>query len=572
MPSTKPLTVLLIEDNPGDQRLVEEMLKDWGSRRYRLLIAAQVAAAVPLLEAEAIDLILLDLELPDGSGLDTLLKVRSLTPGIPIVVLSQAEDEAMALGAVRLGAQDFLVKSHINGTLLCRSLSYAMERRRLEEELHHLAHHDPLTGLPNRKMFYERLRHALAAARRHQRPLALMLVDLNRFKWINDAHGHQAGDHVLRDVASRLESAIRSTDCVARLGGDEFVLFVSDMGDAQHTTQVANKLRMRLDAPSEFDGRSLPCRGSIGVAVFPHDGEDIETLVRHADAAMYDAKAASREISVCRFYSSQLDSVSTAHAAMADALRDAFERGQFVVNYQPQIELHSGRMTGVEALLRWNRTDGELTLPSAFIPALEASGLIVEVGAWVLDTACRQAALWHAGSAAGIKVAVNVSPMQFREAAFVDRVAAALKTSGLPPEQLELELGEDVLREDEAFALDVLGRLNRLGVRLALANYRNDAISLRDLGRFPIHAVKLDGAIVREMTQSPEDSAIVQAVISIAHIYRMKGVAEGVETADQVKLLRQHSCDDAQGYMFAKPLSAAACTELLRPTRGLPLQ
>lgn len=559
-----PLVILLIEDNPGDTRLVKEMLDEGATDAFELLHADQIGTAIPLLELESVDIILLDLGLPDGNGLDTLIKVHALAPEVPIVVLSQTEDESLAVKAVRIGAQDFLVKAHITSQQLTRSVRYAMERRQLQEHLHKLAHHDALTGLPNRKLFYDRLARAVSSARRHQRPLALMLLDMDDFKQVNDTHGHHVGDELLRQVADRLSACLRTTDCVARLGGDEFIIYVADLADVQDAARVAQKILDALSVPYSIEGHYFHSHSSLGIALHPEDGDDMEVLVRHADAAMYSAKQQGGNSSRFRFYSREIDKATEERNELHDALKLAFERNEFKVNYQPQVDLHSGRMIGVEALVRWQRSDGQIVMPAQFMPALEETGLIVQVGGWVMETACLQAKTWQTMAGGALKVGVNMSPRQFRDSQLVDRVTEALTNSGLPPHLLELELSEESLRDDEQLARDTLHRLNGLGIRLALDNYRGRTLSLRDLKRFPIHSVKLDKAIVRDMTENPEDAAIAQAVISVAHVFKMKGVAEGVETRGQADMLREQSCDDAQGYMFAKPLSADAFTQLLR--------
>ena len=563
-----PLIILLIEDNPGDARLVKEMLDEGAASAFELLHADQVSTAIPLLESEPVDIILLDLGLPDGTGLDTLIKVHALAPEVPIVVFSQAEDESLAVKAVRIGAQDFLVKTQITSQLLTRSVRYALERRQLQEHLHKLAHHDTLTGLPNRKLFYDRLARAVAAARRHQRPLALMLLDMDDFKQVNDNHGHHIGDELLKQVAERLNACLRATDCVARLGGDEFIIYVADLADIQDAARVAQKILDALSQPYRINHHQFYCHSSLGIALHPEDGDEMEVLVRHADAAMYAAKQQGGGSSRYRFYSRDIDKATEERNELQLALKQAFEQGEFTVNYQPQVDLHSGRMIGVEALLRWQKPDGEMVLPAQFMSALEETGLIVDVGGWVMETACLQASQWQTMAGGGLKVAVNLSPRQFRDSRLVERVNAALHKAKLPASLLELELSEDSLRDDEQLARDTLHRLNSLGVRLALDNYRGRTLSLRDLKRFPIHSVKLDKAIVRDMTENPEDAAIAQAVISVAHVFKMKGVAEGVETASQADMLREQACDDAQGYMFAKPLSADAFTQLLRGGNG----
>lgn len=569
--NNKKLNILLIEDSWGDYRLVSDMLNECMLEGFELLHADQLAAALPFLEPGEVDVILLDLELPDVGGLDTLVKMHALAPDIPIVVLSQIEDESLAVRAVRIGAQDFLVKSHISGPLLTRSLRYALERRRLEEHLYRLAHHDVLTGLPNRKLFYDRFGRALAQARRYQKPLALMLLDLNGFKGINDNFGHHVGDELLKQVAERLSSVLRATDCVARLGGDEFIVCAGELADIQRTAHVAQKILDVLDVPLVIGSTTFNISASIGIALYPEDGENMEVLVRNADAAMYQAKRRDGSGSRFSFYSQQLDAANQQRRELHELLRKAFDEGCFVVNYQPQVDLHSGRTIGVETLLRWHDDSGAAVMgPDQFIPAMEESGLILEVGEWVLQTACQQAARWMRETERPLKVAVNLSVRQFRDPHLAARVSRALEASGLPGKWLELEFTEEALQDDEQLAQETLQQLNRLGVRLALDNYLGRFLSLRDLKRFPIHSIKLDRTIIRGMTESPEDAAIAQAVISVAHVFKMKGIAEGVETRDQANLLRQQACDDAQGYMFARPLSAAALTELLRGGEEVP--
>ncbi len=556
------LTVLLVEDNPGDQRLVKEILDECGHDEFRLFVADQISTAAPLLVAEKVDIVLLDLILPDSQGLDSLIKMRALAPEVPVVVLSQVEDETLAVKAVRSGAQDFLLKAHISGPLLLRSLRYALERRQLEEQLYHMAHHDALTGLPNRKLFYDQLSRAIAQARRHQRSLALMLIDLNGFKQINDTFGHQVGDELLKQVAARLASCVRASDCVARLGGDEFVLYVADLSEADHASVVAQKLIEALRPPFAISGREFASHASIGIAQHPQDGDDLEALIKAADSAMYAAKDMGREISRFRFYSRDADAAAAGRLELESALRRAFDLGEYVVNYQPQIDLHSKQVVGVEALLRWRRGD-DLLLPADFMSVMEESGLIVSVGEWVLATACRQAMEWRAAGLPPMKMAVNLSSRQFRDPLLADRVTRALRESGLEPGLLELEISEDSLRDDEELAVSVLVRLNDVGVHLALDNYHAGSPSLRDLKRFPIHTIKLDRSIVYDMAENPEDAAIVEAVISVAHVFKMKGIAGGVETLRQVELLRQHACDDAQGYVFSRPMASDAVREFL---------
>lgn len=560
MDDAAPHTILLIEDNPGDARLVREYVRECGREAFRIEHVASVAEAVPILDANEADIIVLDLMLPDGEGLETLQRVHELAPRVPIVVLSHLDDEREAVRAVRLGAQDFLVKQHLSGPLLVRSLRYALERRKLEERLHFLAHHDALTELPNRKLFHDRLDQAIAWARRHRRLLALIVIDLDEFKEINDRHGHAVGDELLREVGQRLSNVLRATDQAGRLGGDEFVVFAGDLASREDAARMLDRLVAALTPPYRLAGASHEVRASIGVALYPEDADDAQTLFEHADAAMYAAKRVKDGASRWRFYRSAEHAASQMRAAQEAELAAALARGDFFLVYQPQVDLNSGRVLGVEALMRLHRGE-EVLLPAAFMPTLERSGLIVEVGEWVLKTATRDAAAWRARGLPIYKVAVNLSARQFRDPLLPERVGGALADARLPGQALELELREDYLREDEELALQQLRRLSALGCRIAVDNFRGRALSLRDLQRFPIHAIKLDKSLIQD--DASKTAAFVEAVIHVAHILKLHGLAEGVETPAQAERLRHAAWDGAQGFAFGQPLEAQALAEFL---------
>lgn len=559
MSEKAPHTILLIEDNPGDARLVMEYVREYGRDEFTIEHVASVAEAVPAIDADEADIIVLDLMLPDGEGLDTLQRVHELAPRVPIVVLSHLDDEREAVKAVRLGAQDFLVKQHLSGPLLVRSLRYALERRKLEERLHYLAHHDALTGLANRKLFHDRLDQAIAWARRHRRLLALFVIDLDGFKAINDTHGHAVGDELLREVARRLRASLRATDQAGRLGGDEFVVFASDLAARADACRVADKLLLALSPPYHLGGKPYEVAASIGVALYPEDADDAQMLFEHADAAMYAAKRT--EGGGWRFFAPAEHAAAKDWAVMASRLQAALAQGDFFLVYQPQVDLNSGRMIGVEALLRL-REGGEVRLPAFFMPALERSGLIIPVGEWALRQACRDAASWLAQSLPIEKVAVNLSARQFRDPLLPERVGEALDAARLPAPCLELEIREEYLHEDKEHAAQQLRRLNALGCRIAVDNFRGRLTSLRDLQRFPIHAIKLDKSLVQD--GDGKTAAFVEAVISVAHILKLRGLAEGVETADQATRLRASAWDGAQGFAFGQPLDAAALAAHLR--------
>lgn len=561
MEETAPHTILLIEDNPGDARLVAEYVNEWGRDEFHIQEVGSVAEAVPVIDADEADIIVLDLMLPDGEGLETLQRVHELAPRVPIVVLSHIDDEGEAVKAVRLGAQDFLVKQHLSGPLLIRSLRYALERRKLEERLYFLAHHDQLTELPNRKLFHDRLDHAIAWARRHRRQLALYVIDLDEFKMINDTHGHLVGDELLREVGRRLAGSLRATDRAGRLGGDEFVVFASDLSSREDAARVAEKILAVLSPPYRLAGLDHTVHASIGVALYPMDADDAQTLFERADAAMYAAKRTKNlSSSRWRFYQPQEHAAAREQAVFESELAEAFARKEFFLVYQPQIDLNSGRLLGVEALLRWRR-GSEVVLPSFFMTTLDRSGLIIDVGEWVLRQACRDAAGWLALGLPAQKVAVNLSARQFRDPLLPERVADAIKSAALPGSCLELEIREAFLQQDGELSLHQLRRLNALGCRIAVDNFRGHSTSLRDLQRFPIHAIKLDKSLVQD--GDGKAAAFVEAVISVAHVLKLHGVAEGVETEEQAARLRLATWDGAQGFAFGQPLEAGALAAFL---------
>lgn len=562
--SKEHVRILLVEDNPADVRLVKEMLDTAECLEYELLLAGEFRRALPILERERPQVILLDLGLPDGQALDTLTMMHAAAPDVPIVVLSINGDESLALKALQSGAQDFLVKWEVNGYLLSRALRYAVERKQMQDRLYHLAHHDPLTGLPNRKHFYERLRQCLAIASRHGNLAAFLFMDLNNFKGINDTFGHHIGDQVLKAVAERLSQCVRVTDSVARVGGDEFTLVVSDIDDVSDVAHIAGKVLDTMADPLHVDGHAIDVRTSMGISLYPADGEDIETLIRKADAAMYQAKAECAGVNQFRFYSSIVNCENAARLELEHKLRRALALGQFSVYYQPQLDLRGGRLIGMEALLRWRHPEEGMLAPARFLSVLEQTGLIVEVGEWVLREACARARAWQAAGLPPLRMCVNVSAVELREKNFVYRVAAALEETGLNPNFLELEFTEATIEKDDTLAASVLQELHKIGVRLAIDNVGAGAIALKHLVRLPVHAIKLDRSIVHDMTSDDTRAAVIKAIIGVAHVFRMRGLAEGVETAEQMEFLRNEECDDAQGYVISQPLTAEACLEFLR--------
>jgi len=441
------------------------------------------------------------------------------------------------------------------------------ERRRLDEELKKLANFDSLTGLPNRNLLHDRIAQALAFARRQQCQAAVMFLDLDRFKNVNDTLGHDVGDKLLVAVAERLRACLREGDTVARIGGDEFIIVLPDIGDAGNDSDVsvvggvADKLIDSLAAAFRIEQQELFVSGSLGVSIYPRDGEDIATLLKHADIAMYRAKDEGRNNH--QYYAAEMNVRAHERLELENSLRHAVERDEFVLHYQPQVDFESGHVVGMEALVRWQHPVLGMVPPSDFIPLAEETGLIIPIGEWVLRAACAQNRAWQAAGLPPIRVAVNLSARQFRHQNVVKLVADALAVSGLDGSHLDLELTESMLMHDPEQTIATMHRLKALGVRIALDDFGTGYSSLAYLRRFPIDELKIDRSFVLDMAPDGGDSPLVLAIIGIARSLDLTVVAEGVETPEQHRYLRHHRCDRMQGYLFSRPVPAAQIADML---------
>jgi diguanylate cyclase (GGDEF)-like protein/PAS domain S-box-containing protein len=435
------------------------------------------------------------------------------------------------------------------------------EHKQAEAELHRMAYYDSLTGLPNRLLFNDRLHHALSDAKRRGRFVALMLLDIDRFKVVNDTMGHEAGDVLLREIATRLQGSIRETDTVSRLGGDEFVLVFSDIAESQHIARLAQLVLAQFSAPITIGNREIFSSASIGVALYPTDTDDGDSLLKFADSAMYHAKESGRNN--YQFYSQEMTASAQGRMNLESELRHAVDRGDLFLHYQAQVDARTHRITGMEALLRWRDKTGGFISPAQFIPLAEETGLIVPIGKWVLETACEQLKQWHDAGHRDLIMSVNVAARQFRDLLFHDTVKQAIISSGIPPGALELELTESILLENSEGTRHTLQEIKALGVSLAIDDFGTGYSSLSYLKRFPIDRLKIDQSFVRDLAIDSEDLAIVKAIIALAHAMRLQVIAEGVETAEQLALLQSEGCHDYQGYYFARPMDAASFNKLL---------
>ncbi|HET9643065.1 MAG TPA: EAL domain-containing protein [Burkholderiaceae bacterium] len=429
------------------------------------------------------------------------------------------------------------------------------DRKLNEERIQFLAHHDVLTELPNRSLCSERLRLAMQLAQRRGEKVAVLLIDLDRFKNVNDSLGHHVGDALLRSVARRLQQAVRASDTVSRLGGDEFVVVLGGVsGSEEIASLVERRLMPLIRTPHDIDGAELHVSCSIGIAVYPDDATDLDELMRHADAAMYHIKGEGRD--GAHFFTAELNERAQRRLMLESGLRHAAERGEFSLHFQPRVHAHTGRVVGVEALLRWTSAELGSVSPASFIPVAEEAGLISGIGSWVLEAACRQYAEWRAKGIDVPQVSVNVSPLQLRDGALLDTLRSTVERHAIAPGALELELTESTLMEDAERALVQLRDIKSLGIELAIDDFGTGYSSLNYLNRFPIDRLKIDRSFVRDMLEDPTDFAITRAIIGLGHTLGLKVVAEGVETEREAQALRASECDEFQGYLFARPMAA----------------
>ena len=685
--------LLLVEDNPGDARLLREMFSEKGAHNTELTHVECMSEAEKHLANRVVDIILLDLGLPDARGLEAVRRAHAAAPGVPLVVLTGLDDDSLAGRALQEGAQDYLIKGQIETRGLLRALRYAVERKIIEDALFvekeraqvtlnsigdavictdivgnisflnlvaermtgwssqeavgqamaevlqivdatsretipnpmeraveqdrtvhlplncllirrdgfeipiedsvspihdrggqatgavivfrdvsvaqamalqmtHTAQHDFLTALPNRILLNDRVSQAITLAPRHGKKVALLFLDLDGFKHINDSLGHPIGDKLLQSIAGRLVDCVRGSDTVSRQGGDEFVVLLSEVDQPEDAAITARRMLQTVAEAHSIDRHDLHVTASIGLSVYPDDGLDAETLIKNADTAMYQAKENGRQS--YQFFKPAMNVRAVERQFIEEGLRRALERQEFALHYQPKINLRTGEITGAEALIRWTHPIRGAVSPAQFIPVAEDCGLILPIGNWVLHEACKQAQAWlDAGLHLGT-MAVNISAMEFRDEHFLEGVFAILKNTGLDPRFLELELTESVLMKRAESTESILKTLRARGVQVAVDDFGTGYSSLSYLRKFPIDALKIDQSFVRQITTAPNETSIVTAVISMGRSLKLRIVAEGVETQEELLFLQTHQCEEAQGYYFSRPMLPQQFATLLK--------
>jgi diguanylate cyclase (GGDEF)-like protein len=555
------MRILLVEDDSSDADFLQTCLRRQRADSIEVIHACSMIDAVSAVKTNDFDAILLDLNLPDSTGQESVHRIKTTNPSVPIVVLSGEGSEEFAIEILNRGVQDYLVKWEGDGRTILRSIRYAIERKRSEERLSFLAQYDPLTEIPNRRYFQDQLHRASTRARRARKKVGILFFDLDHFKAVNDTLGHETGDELLGQVVKRLKGSMRNGDLLARLGGDEFAILLEDIDGPLALETAAKNLLTAFQAPFNLGPRQVSITASVGITIFPNDTNDPQALLNNADMAMYRAKDRGRNN--FEFFTPQLQEEILRYHRLENDLRRALERNEFSLAYQPQISIADGRVHALEALLRWHHPERGLLLPGEFISVAEHSGYIVPIGLWVLERACQQLQEWRTEGFPLLRVSVNIAPANFHQADFHNQVKAILHRYDIPPGLIELELTEGSLMENTISTQDALKRLKNTGVRLAIDDFGTGHSCLSYLRQFPVDVLKIDRSFVTDLGRNEHGTAICGLVLAIARSLNLEVVAEGVENQGQIEYLTTHGCDLVQGQLFGMPVAAEMLPALL---------
>lgn len=561
MSDVSRLHVLHIEDDSIDALAFERILGHIYHYDFLLTQVPSLDQALDELANTNFDIAFLDLSLPDAAGLQSIRTLQQNAPELPIVILSGSKDPEITLQAVECGAQDYLVKGEIDESLIVRTVRYALDRKRMELKLAYLSQYDPLTGLANRGLFYDRLRQAMLRAERRKHTIALLFVDLDFFKSINDDHGHHIGDLLLKEVAERLQANVRKEDTVARMGGDEFTIILEEIQDQTAISGIADKLLQSLSNPYALNGHTISITASVGI--MPYSGQGgmtPEDLLKSSDAAMYKVKNSGRNH---YYFVDQAELMLPESAKLRDALPTALERGEFFLVYQPQVDVKRRTIVGAEALLRWRHPELGVINPQAFIPLLEETNRIHTVGEWVLRNACHQWRIWQRRRVVpeSALLSVNLSPCQMREGDLAALIKAQLNETGLIASQLVFEVTESALLRRDEFSRQSLRDLKALGVGLAVDDFGSGFSILHYLKSFPLDCVKLDLSLVPDLLENETEKIVISSIVQLAQDLNLQIIVEGADSLEKVRLLQQYGCRLFQGRYFSPPLTAGDFVE-----------
>jgi diguanylate cyclase (GGDEF)-like protein len=553
------IRVLLADDDAGEIRRISDMLAGCKAPSFETVIVSSLELALQHIRRTTVDVLLLGITPTEGDISGEESRTRLAATGIPIVMLSGEKVEDASIEALFDGAQDRLVKGEFDKPLLVRSIRHAVERQKLTADLaeakqreHYAATHDLLTGLINREALHAHLSQSISYASRYGLRLAVLVIDLDRFKAINDTLGHSAGDRMLRAIGERLQAAMRKSDILARLGGDVFASIVTNPEQDHDPAKLAVRLLGALGSPFGLESTQYMMTASVGIAVFPSDGDEAEALVQNAELAMRHAKEMGR--GQYHFYSQDMNEAARSRLDLERGLRKALVDNQLFVQFQPQLDVDNRKVVGAEALLRWRRLDGTVVPPDRFIPIAEETGLINEMGEWVLRAACKQGNGWVSLEGVPLRIAVNVSARQLTDDQFADKVARILEEEQFDPTRLELEITESTLMEHVSNPDVAFQKLQDMGIRISIDDFGTGYSSLSALRHMPVSALKIDRSFVRDVVTDPANAKITAASLALARELGLETVAEGVETVEQMEFLQSCGCDFMQGYLFARPL------------------